>query len=109
MHKGIILPGIILILIVLTGTLIYHNLEGWRYIDSLYFSVMTMTTIGYGDYSPATDIGKIFTIFYAFMAIGIAFYFFTLIGRYFLILQKRESLDDLRRLNGSKGVRRYRK
>lgn len=52
------------------GTVIYHYLEGWSWIDCLYFSVITLTTIGYGDFSPATDAGKIFTIFYILLGLG---------------------------------------
>ncbi len=52
------------------GTLTYHFLEGWSWIDSLYFSVITLTTIGYGDFSPQTDSGKLFTIFYILLGLG---------------------------------------
>ena len=53
------------------GTVVYHYLEGWSWIDSIYFSVITLSTIGYGDFSPSTDGGKVFTIFYIIMGIGI--------------------------------------
>ncbi len=53
------------------GSAVYHYLEGWRWIDCIYFSVITLTTIGYGDFSPQTDGGKLFTIFYILMGIGI--------------------------------------
>ena len=42
------------------GTVVYHYIEGWSWLGSLYFSVITLTTIGYGDFSPQTDLGKIF-------------------------------------------------
>lgn len=64
-------------LLALTATLIaiaslfYHMVEGWRLIDSVYFAVMTIATIGYGDYAPKTDIGKFFTIFYVLVGLGI--------------------------------------
>ena len=53
------------------GTVAYRYLEGWNWIDCLYFSVITLTTVGYGDFSPQTDAGKLFTIFYIFIGIGI--------------------------------------
>ena len=53
------------------GSIIYHYLEGWSWIDSIYFSVITLTTVGYGDFSPTTDAGKVFTIFYIIIGIGI--------------------------------------
>lgn len=58
------------LIILLMGTFSYHHLEGWSYIDSLYFSVITLTTVGYGDFSPQTNGGKIFTIFYIFIGLG---------------------------------------
>ncbi|MEM1120730.1 MAG: potassium channel family protein [Bacteroidota bacterium] len=57
-------------IILLIGTLTFHYLEGWSFVDSLYFSVITLTTVGYGDFSPQTDGGKIFTIFYIFIGLG---------------------------------------
>jgi hypothetical protein len=58
------------VLTLATGTFFYHQIEKWRWLDSLYFSVTTLTTVGFGDLSPHTDIGKIFTIGYVFIGIG---------------------------------------
>lgn len=41
----------------------FHQFEGWGWLDATYFSVITMTTIGYGDLVPHTPAGKIMTIF----------------------------------------------
>lgn len=54
-----------------SGALFYRQVEGWSLLDSLYFSVITLTTVGYGDFSPSTTAGKIFTMFYIFIGIGI--------------------------------------
>ena len=71
----------VLTFIVLTiGTVFYHFQEDLRWIDALYLSTMTLTTIGYGDFSPVTDGGKIFTIVYAFIGIGILVAFIETIG-----------------------------
>ena len=64
------LLGITLIILAL-GTISYHYLEGWSWIDALYFSIITLTTIGYGDFSPQTTAGKLFTITYIILGIGI--------------------------------------
>ena len=67
-YRNLLITSIIVLAI---GTLSYSYLEGWSFIDSLYFSVITLTTIGYGDLSPQTVEGKLFTIFYIFIGIGI--------------------------------------
>lgn len=53
------------------GMVFYHFVEKLRWLDALYFSVVSLLTVGYGDVTPKTDIGKIFTIFYLIMGVGI--------------------------------------
>jgi voltage-gated potassium channel Kch len=42
----------------------------WTWLEGMYFSVLTLTTVGYGDYAPSTDNGKIFVMCYAFVGLG---------------------------------------
>lgn len=61
-----------LLLYLITGaTVFYWRTEGWTFIDALYFSVMTISTIGYGDFTPTTPLSKLFTIVYAIVGIGV--------------------------------------
>ena len=70
------------IVIVLIGSVFYHSVEGWGWIDSIYFSVITFTTVGYGDFSPQTDLVKIFTTFYVIIGIGLMFSFINTLYQY---------------------------
>ncbi len=53
------------------GTVFYHLVEKLAWLDAIYFSVITLATVGYGDIVPHTTAGKIFTIFYVLIGIGI--------------------------------------
>ena len=55
----------------LLGTLVYSWIEGWNLLDSLYFSVISLATIGYGDLVPTTQPGRAFTIVYVINGIVI--------------------------------------
>ena len=61
----------IMIMLLVSGSVFYVFNEGWSIIDALYFCVMTMSTVGYGDLLPSNDISKIFTIVYSLMTIGV--------------------------------------
>ena len=73
--------------ILLIGALTYHHLEGWSYVDALYFSIISLTTIGYGDFSPQTTGGKLFTIFYIIVGVGMIL---TFINTVYLHFQKEQ-------------------
>ena len=53
------------------GCLVYHQLEGWSCHDTIYFLTVTSTTVGFGDFSPASYAGKAFTIVYAVIGITV--------------------------------------
>ena len=61
----------LLLFLLASGVVFYARFEGWSILDALYFSVCTMATIGYGDLAPQTAIGKVFTIFYALLSVGV--------------------------------------
>lgn len=61
----------------LTGTAGYHLIEGWSGFDSLYMTVITLATVGYGEVHPLTNPGRWFTIFLILFGIGIMTYAFS--------------------------------
>src|ERR687897_1039962 len=65
---------------IVSGTGFYWLVEGLRFIDALYFSVVTLTTVGYGDFAPKTDVGKLFTAVYVLVGVGILLAFVTTVA-----------------------------
>ena len=54
-----------------TGTVVFHFVEGWSWIDSAYFSTVTIATVGFGDLHPVTTLGKLFVMVYIGVGVGI--------------------------------------
>jgi voltage-gated potassium channel len=80
------------------GTIFYRYIEHWSWIDSYYFSVVSLTTVGYGDLTPHTNAGKIFTTFYLMFGIGIITTFISYsIRRRGEILSERRNNSEKRR------------
>ena len=75
LHRSSLLPLLIpFLLLILIGTVVYSILEGWSLFDALYATIITITTVGYGDLSPQSQSGRIFAIFFTLFAIGLAGY-----------------------------------
>lgn len=70
----------LVVVTLLSGTLFYWRAEGWSVLDALYFSVMTLTTVGYGDLTPTTAASKIFTIFYVLVGVGLVLGFVNVVA-----------------------------
>lgn len=75
------------------GTIFYHLVERFSWLDAYYFSVVTLATVGYGDLTPHTTFGKLFTTFYIFIGVGIvaAFISYSLRRRVEIRARKRKN------------------
>ena len=56
--------------ILVAGTTFYTLVEDWTVIEALYFTVITLTTIGYGDLHPTTEFSRVFTIFFVLAGVS---------------------------------------
>ncbi len=80
--------------LVLTGTLFYWRFEDWTVIEALYFSVVTLTTVGYGDFTPTTTGTQIFTIIYILTGLGILVALLSAVAQQYL--RRKAEPDPLR-------------
>ncbi len=49
----------------------FHHLEHWTWVESFYFTVVTVTTVGYGDLHPTTDVSRLFTALFILLGVSI--------------------------------------
>jgi voltage-gated potassium channel len=73
--------------LVLTGTLFYWRFEDWTIIESLYFCIVTLTTVGYGDFAPTSTGTQIFTIVYILTGFGVLVALLTSVAQEYLKLK----------------------
>src|SRR5215216_809271 len=59
------------------GTLVFHLVEGWSILDSLYVTAQTVTTVGFGDLTPRTLLGRAFATVFMIVGVGIVLYALT--------------------------------
>ena len=98
-------------LVILVGTIVMYNIESKvpntqikTYLDSLWWCVATVTTVGYGDIVPVSNLGRIVAIFYMFFGISmISLMFFVITNSIYRrrydkveIEQRQQQLDQLK-------------
>lgn len=81
------------------GALFYRQVEDLTWLDSFYFTVVTLTTVGYGDISPTTAAGKLFTMAYLLIGVGLLVTFAARLSRH-MVDERRELVQERRRRRG---------
>lgn len=72
--KRLLVATVFALSIILIGILGYMFIEGWNFLDSLYMTIITLTTVGYGEVHKTTPYGQIFTIVLITSGIGVILY-----------------------------------
>jgi voltage-gated potassium channel len=103
-HKKILTLGALLLAVIALGTLGYVVLAGGSFIDALYMTIITVTTVGFKEAFPLTPVGKAFTIVLIVTGLGLVFYFLntiiedTMEGRIRKIFGRRKMEKNMARM-----------
>lgn len=82
--KKIIYVVLILIFIYMVGTIGYMVLEEFSFLDSIYMTAITISTVGFKEVAPLSPAGQVFTIFLIFTGLTFAVYCYTHITKFFV-------------------------
>lgn len=89
--------------LVLTGTIFYWRFEDWTIVEALYFSVVTLTTVGFGDFTPTTAGTQLFTIVYILTGLGVLVALLSSVAQQYLRQRAESRRPRLRRHGGETG------
>ncbi len=104
-HESILKLILPVVFVIIIGTFGYITIEDWTFVDSLYMTVITLTTVGFGEIHELSSSGRIFTIFLIISGVGIATYTFTKIvgliveGELFRTRQRKKMENIIKDLN----------
>jgi len=96
---------LVLLVIIFSATLGLMYLEGWDFFTALYVTVITLSTVGYGDITPTTFWGKVFTLLYIVCGVGAMAYTFASIAGFIIegelkkVLRLKKMENKLKNIN----------
>lgn len=74
----------LLLLVIVGGVIGYMTIEQWSFLDALYMTVITISTVGYAEVHALSTAGKIFSIFLIVSGVGSMLYALTIFVQYFI-------------------------
>jgi len=88
--RSIVRGALLLSLVLALGTSGYMAIEGWPLLEGLYMTVITITTVGYGEVRTVSEPGRIFTVFLIFAGMGIMAYTLGIVAQIMVEFQVRD-------------------
>lgn len=83
---------VLVVFLLAAGSLSFHYLENWSFVDSFYFTTSTLLTIGYGDLVPSNPVSKVATVVFALLGVSVFLYGLTVITSYYI--QKGQQFEE---------------
>jgi hypothetical protein len=87
--------GLAALMVLLIGTVFYHFNENWSWLDSLYFTTVTLASVGYGDFVPTSELSRLFTVVYIVLGFGIIAGFLSTLVRAPLLMQEHHQIPSV--------------
>jgi voltage-gated potassium channel len=95
-QRKLINPILAILFVITAGTIGYIIIEGWGLFDSLYMTIITLTTVGYHEVHDLSTMGRTFSMGLMLSGVGTMFYMFGVVAKVVLEGEIREILGRKR-------------
>jgi len=98
---------LLLLAVVLLGTFGFMVVEGWSFFDSIYMTIITISTVGFGEVNELTDAGKLFTAFLIITSFGTFAYAISAITSYIVGGEYKSYFQEYKALKTAKKMENH--
>ena len=114
LKEGLKILLVATIVLIIVSATFYINVEGWNAVDAIYFTIITITTVGYGDLFPTTNVSKLVTALISFIGIAMMLTMFGIVSAgYARIIseheQKREAQSKIEQVKQEEKIEELKK